>query len=703
MSQAMFDEVRPAFERNGVEPSEAHLVFDPTSGSLAYVDSAATDLFGLHEPNLDTMRVTDIIPQLADTSLREFTTRVASRDGNERDLTVRLERLRVGSFGTSGAMLAVVRVGGLSPSIGSRETRLEALWSLVVRRGFAGNDQVRAILREAREGIGLDTVEVARVDGRELVVEFADRDVRAGARAPLAASVERYAIEGTGTFSILDARKDPSLGAMPDGAYLTSAFRVGEAHWALTFSALRPRETPFELEDWLYVEHVVAALARAIERRDSDARIERLAYSDALTSLPNRLALLERLDEALAESERIGARTAVLFLDVDGFKGVNDSIGHRGGDVVLAEVAHRLRGTLRREEYIGRLGGDEFAIVVPHVEDRAQIEAMADRIGAVLSYPFVVEEARFSLSASIGAAVYPENAQSRDELLACADAAMYAAKNDGGSRVRFPDPPRAAFSDARAITASDEPARDIGYLLCYQPICDVATGLVTSAEALVRRIHPLHGLLAPERGWSIASDTEGRRALDRWVLREAATQARAWRRAGFALRLDVNLAAYDRREIDALLADASLAEDVLRLRIELGTDFVAAGGETSLAPFVHACAADGFAFALDGFAGAFATLPTLASVPISAVKLEGALARGAILDRTTRAIVEGTIVVARSLGWTVIAKGVETAAEQEVLVGLGCDGIQGYHVAHPMTAADFTTWLRARQVVEAPR
>jgi diguanylate cyclase (GGDEF)-like protein len=579
-----------------------------------------------------------------------------------------------------------------------RSERLESLWTLVVRRGFAGAEQVRALLREAVGGIELERATLARVELGELVVEFADNDDHVATRVPIDSSLERAAVAGSGTFAVLDTSLDREYlkFANETRSFLSSAFRVGEERWVLTFASSKPREQPFGREDWEYVDDVVEAVARGIERRANDERIERLAYFDALTSLPNRMALHARLDEALADAERTDARAAVLFLDIDGFKGVNDTVGHRGGDVVLAEVAQRLRSTLRRDEYIGRLGGDEFAIVMPCIADRAEIESIANRIGGVLTFPFAVEGNRFSLSASIGVAIFPDDARGRDELLACADAAMYSAKDDGGSRVRFREvQPEADASFAERSALAGEP-RDMGYLLCYQPILDIRSGRVTAAEALIRRIHPVHGLLAPERGWSIAHDEAGRRALDRWVLREATMQAGAWNRAGTPIRIDVNLAAYDIGEIDALLANDELADDVRFLRIEISPRQFEDERADAMLAFVKHCAANGVGFTLDGFDGKLGALASLAHLPIQSIKLERALVEGIPVSRTTRAIVEGSILVARSLGWSVVAKGVETSAQNDALVGLSCDAVQGYFVAHPMTAKDFGAWLHER-------
>ena len=709
----MSEQAPPGSRRGDSGVSLALLVFDPSNGAISYVNAIAAALFELRDDRLPETRVTDLLPELASLGPRTFSAVWRGRRATH-ELAVHLEQLKGASFARVGAMLATIEVlsstAVAEPELRRepepvlvpepelefaeplpRGDRLQALWSLVIRRGLGASEQIRAILLEGTRGLGMESATLARLDGQELVVEFAEPLELAGSRTALDRSIARGALSRSGTFAVLDVARDPEFTASAMGmrSFLSAAFRIGDNRWVLTFSSVRPRESPFDDEDWRYVEDLIEAVSRGIERRESDAHIERLAYSDALTSLPNRIALLARLDEALAEADALGGRAAVLFLDIDGFKGVNDTVGHRGGDTVLAEVAERLRGTLRREEYIGRLGGDEFAIVMPRVASRTEIESIAQRIGGVLTFPFGIDDYRFSLSASIGVAIYPDDASGRDDLLACADAAMYAAKDDGGSRVRFRDP-TGGFENGTGTTtsalASDQ--RDAGYLLCYQPILDLASGRINAVEALIRRIHPLHGLLAPERGWSIARDENGRRALDRWVLREAAAQARTWAAAGLPVRIDVNLAAYDVREIDAILEDAELASGLRRLRIELAPEQFADPEQAGrIVEFIGHCASNGIGFALDGF------------LPIDAVKLDRPLIEGVGSSRTARAIVEGSIVVAKSLGWNVIAKGVENAAQQEALASLGCDGVQGFFVAHPMTAVDLGTWLRERRYV----
>jgi diguanylate cyclase (GGDEF)-like protein len=707
---------------------EALLVFDPSTGAISYVNGSAAELFDLRDDRLAELNISNLLPECMDPAVHAFTTIVRSTRV-EYDIAVRVEQLRGASFARVGAMVANVRVVSIRPITSGlrRESdaaavperpaverapdasppptleRLAGLWKLVVRRGLAGSEYVRALLIEGSRGLDMEHASLGRVDGDEFIVEFAEPLEMAGTRTPLDRAFAHSALRRAGTFAVLDTASDGEFAniAMGMRSFLSAAFRIGDTSWVLTFSSARPRTSPFENDDWRYIDDLLEAFSRSLERRESDARVQRLAYSDALTSLPNRIALLARLDEAIAEADALQGRVAVLFLDIDGFKGVNDTVGHRGGDTVLSEVAQRLRGTLRREEYIGRLGGDEFAIVMPRVADRVEIESIAQRIGGVLTFPFGVDDYRFSLSASIGVAIYPDDAPTRDELLACADAAMYTAKDGGGARVRFRDA-AGGFDDAPAAESGSSEqgtsgieAREAGYLLCYQPILHLASNRVVAVEALIRRIHPLHGLLAPERGWSIARDEQGRRALDRWVLREATAQARGWANIGMPIHVDVNLAAFNFAEIEALLEDPELAPSARSLRIEISpSQFADPDGAAEALAFVERCAERGIGFVLDGFDGRLETLSSVASLPIDVIKLDRPMIEGIATSKTARAIVEGAMVVAKSLGWSVVAKGVENAAQQEALASLGCDGVQGFYIAHPMTAVDLGMWLR---------
>jgi diguanylate cyclase (GGDEF)-like protein len=720
----MFEQRPAAAEAHGFlagSSSEALLVVNPSTRGLLYVNAGAARLFETREDELLTRDADDVLIEFADLTPRRFVTRAGTRGGEAHDVEVTIEPLRAGAFVRVGAMLVTIRPASAvaeapaanpEPSQAGRVERLESLWGLVVRNGFDDAEHAAAILREGARGLGFESGVLARIEDGESVTEFASNDVRdpIGVREPLDQIAGASALRLDQTLAIpdikehLESARNPAIVAEGLRSYVAAPFRVGEVQWLLTLSSTEPRRVPFGPDDLQYVEFLVDAFARIVRRRDSDAHIKALAFSDTLTSLPNRAALFERLDEALAAAERHRRRCAVMFLDVDGFKAVNDTVGHHAGDKVLAEMAQRLRGTLRREEYIGRLGGDEFAIILPQVTAREEIEQVAQRIGQVLAFPFVVDHYRFALSASIGVAIYPNDAATRDELLACADAAMYSAKEAGRARIHFHDEMSADELATPALGRRGELSFDpfdIGYLLCYQPVLDFKSNGVASAEALIRRVHPYHGLLAPERILTSVRDKAARRALDRWVLREAATQTRAWHIAGKSLRVEVNLASFEPGEFEELLADDAHTIDFSHVCLEVPAHLLR-GDEVALARFLDLCRARGITISLDNFDGGLGLMQALEPYPIDALKLDRTLVESLTQSRTAQAVVEGTVLVARSLGWRVIAKGVETAAQREMLAALGCDGIQGFIVAHPMTALDFGNWLNLHRIGTPP-
>ena len=345
---------------------EALVVFEPASGAIVYVNGVAGELFGISTDKPGRMRARDIFPELEDGLPRSFKTTYDYPTGS-RAVEVIVESLGAGELARGEAALVRMRpvveaqtrelaVAPVAVPDVTTDSRLAALWSVVVRGGLAGESHVGALLHEAAAGVGLEHATISRQEEDEFVVVFADEPERIGARTPVTGAPAAAAVRRSGTFTVLDTTRVTEFASVTGstGCFLASAFKIADEDWALTLSSQQPRTQPFTPADWTYVETVVEALKSAIEKMAVDQRVEKLAYYDALTSLPNRMAILQRMDDAIAEAKRTEGRMAVLFLDIDGFKGVNDTVGHRGGDIVLAEVAQRLRGTLRRDEYIGR-------------------------------------------------------------------------------------------------------------------------------------------------------------------------------------------------------------------------------------------------------------------------------------------------------------------------------------------------------------
>jgi len=679
----------------GEQSLEALIVFDAIARTVLYANAAATTLFGLFDDELLGLAPAQILRELIDATPRVFMTHLV-RDGATREIAARLERLDSRDERTIVAFTARPIGGALLAA--RRLDRLESLWRLVVQRGVDSAEHVVTILREGMRGVGCDYGTIGRIEGDDLVIEYSANEARypSGTRIPLAESIAAHALRADAAIAVDDvSRAQAFLGnervrTFGIARFVSAPFRVGEAAWSVTLSSNDHATQPFDSEDRRYVDLLVDAISRVIARRDGEARINRLAFSDALTNLPNRAASFARLDETLAAAERHKRQAAVLFLDIDGFKAVNDTVGHGAGDAVLTEIADRLRATLRREEYVGRLGGDEFAIILPEIGSREEVEQVARRIANVLNFPFAAAGRNFELSASIGVAIYPQDGSRRDELLARADAAMYSAKQRGRAGLAFHEAVPVPSPVLRPPAMRAPERRDARMLLCYQPVRDVASGAVLRAEAFVRRLDPLHGLLAPDRILTSIRDVMARDALDRWVVREALTQTVAWDRLGCRILLGVNLASVGDT---AFAGDLPPHADLGTLSLELAEDRIRDGGG-ELAAFVDRARDRGMTMTVDDATGSLALLQSIARYPIDAIKLEPHLSRNAAISGAARAVVVGTIVIANSFGWRVIAKGVETAEQADVLASLGCDGLQGYHVAHPMTAVDFAEWMR---------
>ena len=342
----MFDELVDAPERANVL-AEALVVFEPASGGIIYVNAFASELFGMSGDMPGRRRASEFLPELADPSARRFESTFPF-DDTMHDVVVTVEALDAGELARGVAVLARIRpvvepqtaTAPAVPSAVSKDERLSALWSVVVRGGLAGEGNIAALLREATAGLALERATLARLDADEFVIEYADDVERVGRRFRVGGSPAAAALRRAGSFAVLDTTQTTDFAPLADEtrSFLAACFVVGEEDYALTFTSAAPRTTPFGKDDWAYVEMVVEALTSAVEKREIDRRVERLAYYDALTALPNRIAILQSMDDAIAEAAATDGRMAILFLDIDGFKGVNDTVGS-------PRRRHRARGS----------------------------------------------------------------------------------------------------------------------------------------------------------------------------------------------------------------------------------------------------------------------------------------------------------------------------------------------------------------------
>jgi diguanylate cyclase (GGDEF)-like protein len=440
-----------------------------------------------------------------------------------------------------------------------------------------------------------------------------------------------------------------------------------------------------------------ATLYRTVAR--ASRRLRHQATHDALTGLSNRTELYELGERALAGARRDGELAALLLIDLDRFKEVNDTMGHEQGDRLLVEVAARLRGLLRSSDILARLGGDEFAVLaaLPH---RGALGEVATRLHAALARPFDVGGVAIELGASIGIAVQPDHGDDVSTLLRHADVAMYEGKRSATSIETY-QPERDPYSAERlALLGELRRALDKDELvLHFQPKVALESGETIGVEALVRWQHPARGLLGPGDFLSLAERTGLIADITRWVLDAAVRQCGEWRREGIDLPVAVNLAAAN--IVDSTLPDA-VAETLRRwdvpgdrLECEISEDTVM-GDPRRATDVLERLRALGVRLSLDDFGTGHSSLSYLKRLPLDEVKIDRSFVIGMAEDSSDAAIVRSTIDLARHLGLAVVAEGVETAEVLDVLASLECDVAQGFLLSRPLPAGELGAWLAAR-------
>ncbi len=427
--------------------------------------------------------------------------------------------------------------------------------------------------------------------------------------------------------------------------------------------------------------------------------LQHIAHHDLLTGLPNRALLFDRMRQAVAQARRSGAALAVCYLDLDGFKPVNDRFGHDEGDRVLIEVARRLKACLRAGDTVARIGGDEFALLLQGLAAADDVAPALTRILEAIAQPMRAGGSDIVLSASLGAALHPGEEVDADTLLRQADQAMYVAKQNGRNRFHVFDAERDRLARERSERQERiaRALRDGEFVLHYQPQVDMRSGRVHGAEALVRWQHPQRGLLAPGEFLPAIEDCDLIVELGNWVIATALGQLDAWRRAGLELSVGVNIAARHLLRGDFvaslrrhLAAWPQLCPPALELEV---LETAALEDLERVSALIDECRALGVAFALDDFGTGYSSLAYLKALPAQTLKIDQSFVRDMLLDAEDSAIVEGVIGLARVFRRAVIAEGVESVDHGTMLLALGCDRAQGYGIARPMPAAELPAWV----------
>lgn len=474
--------------------------------------------------------------------------------------------------------------------------------------------------------------------------------------------------------------------------------KSGEAYpeW-LTISAIR--------DETGEITHYVGIFHDITETKRDQEFFRRQAYHDALTGLPNRLLFQDRLAQALAHARRRGGGVGVLYLDLDNFKRINDSLGHAVGDLVLQAVAERLDECLRDEDTVARLGGDEFvAVVLDERHGQAVAVAAAERMLLAMAEPINVADHELNVGASIGVASFPEDGRDAATLLKNADLAMYRAKQQGKGVYRLFTQALGEGSSRRLLMEGElrRGLQASELVLHYQPLVDPVSGAVPSCEALVRWQHPRWGLLEPGEFLPVALQAGLVVPLGREVLTMACRQARLWERRGMPVRVAVNLSALEFsrddlvEEVGRMLEVTGLKPGLLEL--EIGEDAVMANLGHSLGT-LEGLVGLGVSLSLDGFGIGFFPLSRLKGLPLKAVKVGRDFVAGMLEDAGDRAVVEAAAGISRGLGMLAVAVGAESGAQARALKEMGFDLVQGYVNCRPLPAEEFEAFVRQRRPI----
>ena len=440
-------------------------------------------------------------------------------------------------------------------------------------------------------------------------------------------------------------------------------------------------------------------------RKAAEDEARYLAFYDALTQLPNRRLLVDRLQQVLVNGARSGLTTAVLFVDLDNFKTLNDTRGHEVGDLLLKDVAQRLRSCVREQDTVARLGGDEFVVVLQNLssdapEAAAQARTLGELILAQLRPPYELAGHEHHFTASIGVTLLNHQRDSVDEVLKQADMAMYRAKGAGRNTLRFFDPDMQQAVNRRALLETElhNGLRRAQFLLLYQPQVD-SQGRMTGAEALVRWQHPVQGMVPPSEFIPLAEESGLILPLGHWVMETALRQQARWQQDPLFARLSlaINVSARQFLQDDFVAQVLALVRQTganpAQIKLELTESLLLANVDSVIAT-MRALKAHGLGFSLDDFGTGYSSLSYLKRLPLDQIKIDQGFVRDVLLDASDAAIARSIIALAGSLGLSVIAEGVETTAHHQFLLAHGCQAFQGYLFGRPLTLEDFESRVR---------
>ncbi len=527
--------------------------------------------------------------------------------------------------------------------------------------------------------------------------------------------VNRAFVKITGYAAAEILGKNPSIlsSGMQDKAFYEPMWQSIKNHGHWQGEIWNRRKSGEVYPQWLSISTVnnqqnlvtayVAIFMDITKRKEAEQRIHFLAHYDPLTHLPNRALFGDRLERALAYHRRNGGRVALLFLDLDRFKNINDSLGHVVGDHLLQSVSGRIRQCIREMDSICRCGGDEFMIMLAGIQKKDDVLIIAKKIITAMSEPHVIDGHTLIMTFSIGISIYPEDADHSQALIMHADAAMYQAKKSGRNNFQFFTSDMNAQAFERFLLEADlrqalhSPALEIH----YQPQIDNLSGAVIGVEALARWNHPTKGSIPPLKFISIAEECGLIYELGQWVLHQACTQNKQWQTAGLVtIPVSVNLSALQFYQKDIVATIRQILQETglepRYLELELTEGIIMQDAESTIAT-LHTLKQEGVLLSVDDFGTGYSSLSYLKRFPLDKLKIDQSFIRDLGTQENSLMIIKAIISMAHSLKLKVIAEGVETAEQLQFLKAHQCDQTQGFYVSQPLTAADFEQFIRARR------
>ncbi|MFZ6752841.1 PAS domain S-box protein [Undibacterium sp. Dicai25W] len=448
------------------------------------------------------------------------------------------------------------------------------------------------------------------------------------------------------------------------------------------------------------IEHYIGIFSDISHLKEHEAELDRVAHYDPLTGTPNRRLLSDRLQQSIVRADRQGKSLAVCYLDLDGFKYVNDHFGHQAGDDLLVAIVNNLKQVLRAEDTLSRLGGDEFVLLINGCERPEECSIILDRILNTIKIPITIDKAVISVSASIGVSLYPNDHSDADTLLRHADQAMYRAKESGKNRYHLfdPDSDQKAQRQREIISRLHNALQNDELTLYFQPKVDLRNGAVVGVEALIRWQHPERGLLSPAAFLPQVEGSTAEYPIGKWVISTAIRKASQWLIEGFPLKVSVNISANQLMHPE-FLNDLRLAlaehPEVPAAHLELEVlESVSISDVTRTVEILAECHRIGVMVSLDDFGTGYSSLTYLRKLPVDTLKIDQSFVRDMLTDPEDHGIVNAVINLAKSFNRQVIAEGVETLAHGNELLRMGCHLVQGYGIAKPMPGEEIQTWIK---------